>query len=266
MKASLISALAGIVIVSGFVSNGIALPVYEPNLTPAATAAVEIISVTRSGNADGRTVVLIPGLASGADVWKGTVAELADFDLRVVQVSGFAGAAKFDTSDRYTDAIAAAIHKHLTDFPGVDPVVVGHSLGGFVALKAALLDETPIRELVIVDSLPFLAALFMPGSTPEQAAQMAPVLARQMAEMPREAFDQQQKAGLVRLVKSKSFRAVLADWAAASDQATVATAVGELLESDLREDLSGIDAQITVLAAHDKIGRASCRERVAPPV
>lgn len=246
-------ALAGILVVGGvggLISVGVAQPIHDHDKV--AHAATEIISVTRSGDAKGRTVVLIPGLASGSDVWDGTAEAFQDYDLRIVQVAGFAGAAPFETDESYTGAIADAVNTHLADFPGVDPVVVGHSLGGFVALKAALADETEITELVIVDSLPFLAGLFMPGTTPDQASKMAPAMARQMAEMPRDFFDRQQLAGLARLVKDKPFQSVLADWSKASDQATVSTAVGELLGADLREDIARIEAEITVLVAYDK--------------
>jgi len=244
-------ARTGIVVVGGFFSVGLAQTTQDHRMT--GQAAAEILSVTRSGDAEGRTVVLIPGLASGSEVWTGTADAFQSYDLRIVQVAGFAGAAVFETDEGYTDEIADAINKHLTDFPGVDPVVVGHSLGGFVALKAALSDDTPINELVIVDSLPFLAGLFMPGATPAQAAQMAPAVAQRMTDMPREAFDQQQLTGLARLVKTKSYQSVLADWSKASDQSTVAKAIGELLAADLREDIAQIEAQITVLVAHDKV-------------
>ncbi len=244
-------ASVGVLVVGGLLSVGIAQPANDHAM--AVQAATGIISVTRSGDAEGRTVVLIPGLASGSDVWTSTAGAFQEYDLRIVQVAGFAGAAPFETDETYTDAIADAVNKHLIDSPGADPVVVGHSLGGFVALKAALADETPITELVIVDSLPFLAGLFMPGATPEQAAQMAPAFAQQMADMPRKSFDQQQLAGLARLVKDKPYQSVLADWSKASDQATVATAVGELLAADLREDIAQIEAEITVLVAHDKM-------------
>ena len=209
-----------------------------------------ILSVARRGDSEGRTVVLIPGLASGAAVWDETVGSLEGFDLRVVQVAGFAGAERFEIDGSYTDAIAKAVHQHLVDFPGKKPMVVGHSLGGYVSLKAAAIEGSPIEEVVVVDSLPFLAEMFMPGATPEQAAKSAPVFSKRMAEMPRELFDRQQLAGLSRLVGDEAYQETLATWAKASDQATVARAIGELLAADIRDEISKVNAQVTVLAAH----------------
>jgi len=251
MTVYLKSFLVGVVVLCGVYQSGYAQLVQEPDTV--VETNMDVISVTRSGDSEGRTVVLIPGLASSPDVWAKTVDTFQKYDLRIVHVAGFAGLAKFEADGSFTDAIAEAINIHLVDVPGVSPVIVGHSLGGFVALKIAMTDGAPIEELVIVDSLPFLAEAFMPGATPEQAAQSAPRIAQQMADMPREDFDLQQVAGLPRLVKETNYRDKLAKWAAASDQSTVATAIGELLAADLRSDISQVKAEVTVMVAHDKM-------------
>lgn len=221
-----------------------------------------VIEVTHSGNGDGRTVVLIPGLASSAETWTATRGLLeADYDVRTVQVAGFAGAAPAEIDGNYTDAIAAAIGEELTARPGRDAVLVGHSMGGFVSMKVALASPELVDELVIVDSLPFLAGLFFPGATTETAAAQGPVMAQQMAAMPRDTFDAQQSAGLGRLVKTVDFLPVLEDWGRASDQGTVATAMGELIGTDLRGDLAGLEAETLVMVPWDAAMGFS-RERV----
>lgn len=207
-----------------------------------------VIAVSRLGNEAGRTVVLVPGLASSADVWSQTVPLLeADYDVRTVQVAGFAGAQKASTEGAYTDAIAAALVKELTENPGQDTVLVGHSMGGFVSMKAALQAPELVDELVIVDSLPFLAGLFFPGATPEVAATQGPAMAEQMKAMSPETFNAQQKAGAGRLSNTADFLPTLVAWGEASDQSTVATAMGELLAADLRADLAGLEAETLVM-------------------
>lgn len=213
-----------------------------------------LVEIERTGLAGGRTVVLIPGLASSADVWQETRHLLeADYDVRTVQVAGFAGAPKVEVTGNYTDAIAVAIEEDLTAHPGKLPVLVGHSMGGFVSLKVALAAPDLIDELVIVDSLPFLAGLFMPGATPEMAAMQAPVMAAQMAAMPREAFDAQQAAGFGRLVKTRDFISVLNDWSSQSDQLVVSKVMGELLGTDLRADLTGLETETLVMVPWDEL-------------
>ena len=222
------------------------------NMSADETAEPSLIHVTKTGQAAARTVVLIPGLASSAEVWDETRAALeGGYDLRIIQVAGFAGAAPVEVEGNYTDAIAAAILEELRDRPGKDTVLLGHSLGGFVAMKTALSGPDLIDELVIVDSVPFLAGLFNPGATPELAAAQGPAMAAQMAAMPREAFDAQQKFGLSRLVKTQDYLPTLEAWGKASDQATVAKAMGELIAADLRADLSALSQDTFVMMPWD---------------
>ena len=53
------------------------------------------------------------------------------------------------------------------------PVIVGHSLGGLVAMKVAAAQPEKIDRLMIVDALPFLALLYNPFATAEQFRPMA---------------------------------------------------------------------------------------------
>lgn len=218
-----------------------------------------VIDVTRSGNADGRTVLLVPGLASSAAVWDAAVPLLeADYDVRSVQVAGFAGAQSVPTEGAYTDAIAAALVAELQTHPANNAVLIGHSMGGFVSIKAALSAPDLVDELVIVDSVPFLAGLFFPGATPEMAAAQAPIMAAQMAAMSRGAFDAQQKAGLGRLVKTQDFLPVLEGWGTSSDQAIVSAVTGEIIGADLRADLAGLETETLIMVPYDELmGRPS---------
>ncbi|MEO9971638.1 MAG: alpha/beta hydrolase [Hyphomonadaceae bacterium] len=224
------------------------------DLPPTNVSAAEgsMITVTRSGNRSGRTVVLIPGLASSAQVWDATRPSLeTDYDVRTVQVAGFAGADVSAVDGLYTDAIAAALVAELQETPANQAVLVGHSMGGFVSMKAALAAPDLVDELVIVDSVPFLSGLFFPGATPESAAAQAPAMAAQMAGMPREAFDAQQRAGLGRLVKTAASIPTLAAWGETSDQSVVSAITGEVLAADLRADIAAMQAETLVLVPHD---------------
>lgn len=223
-------------------------PSKEAESKPAKTMSAESITVTRAGNPDGRTVVLIPGLASSKDVWDGTVKALSDYDLRVVQVAGFAGADPAE--DISADKISQDVSDYLKETPGKKTVLIGHSLGGFVALKTGLDHADQVDELMIVDSLPYLAGLYLPEATPEQAAAMSEQMTKQLASLPRAQFDRQQKAGLPRLSNNPDALPDLTQWGKTSDQETVATMMGELMGTDMRDELSGLDVKTTVLVPY----------------
>ncbi len=105
-------------------------------LAVAAAAGLEAqapFTVEVSGR--GRPMLLIPGLTSGGDVWTATVAEFAkDHEVHVFTLAGFAGVAPIATDTGWLrlqrDAIAGYIRERRLE----KPVIVGHSLGGMLAL------------------------------------------------------------------------------------------------------------------------------------
>ena len=214
-----------------------------------ATQAASSITVTRAGDPDGRTLVLIPGLASSDDVWEGTVEAMSEYDIRVVQVAGFAGADP--VADISAEKIGDDIAAHLAESAGNDTVLIGHSLGGFVAMRAALDHPSVVDELIIVDSLPYVAGLYMPEATPDMAANMAQQMTQQLASLPREQFDAQQQASFNRMSNKPDSMPALKKWGETSDQGTVATMMGELMGSDLRTEIGDLTQDVTVLVPFD---------------
>ena len=86
-----------------------------------------------------------------------------------------------------------------------DVTVVGHSAGGLVALMLAQREPERVGSVLVVDSLPFLAGLFMAGATPQQAVDQAAAMAQQMAESSESAYREQQAMTLPTYTKTASF-------------------------------------------------------------
>lgn len=53
------------------------------------------------------------------------------------------------------------------------PIIMGHSLGGFMALWIASAEPDLVGDIIAVDSLPFLGALQKPKATAEDMKPMA---------------------------------------------------------------------------------------------
>ena len=198
----------------------------------------------------GQPMILIPGLSSSGEVWETTVEHYKDrFECHVVTVAGFAGVPRTSAPmlDNVRDGIAAYIQaKHLDR-----PVIVGHSLGGFLALALASKYPALVGRLVIVDSYPFLVAIMNPTATLASAKQMAAQMKKQM--------DGQTQADYERFVKSGvSTRAMVASdtdfgrivaWGLASDRTAVADAMSEMFSVDLRDDVARIKSPTLVLGS-----------------
>lgn len=205
----------------------------------------------RSGNPDGRMVVLIPALATSGDVWAETAAALADHDVHTLTLAGFAGQPARTPPEPVIAGAAQAIADLLAEEGGEDAVLVGHSLGAQIALQAAALAPDQVGQVVVVDSAPFYAGLVQPGANPIQAASFATAAREQLSAMERPAFDMQQAMGMAIYSKDPDFVQTLVGWSAASDQATVVGGFAEIAGGDYRPVLAEITAPILVLAAWD---------------
>lgn len=216
----------------------------------------QAVRIERAGVEGAPAVVLVPGLASHGDLWKPWAEEYAGaYDVFVITAPGFAGEQARAEGGPFLETTVAEIAASLRKYGVVKATVVGHSIGGLMALMLA--NEAPdlVGRVLVVDSLPYLAAMFMPGTPPDQARAQAYYMADRMKAMPHAAFIAQQKLGLPRLSNTPAFLPVLEKWSVASDQATVAKAFAEGLGTDYRPALTSITAHVTVLAAFSEAMR-----------
>lgn len=202
----------------------------------------------------GEPIVLIPGLTCAGEVWDETIASLGqDHEYHVITLPGFAGNAPLEDHEgkfleKMRDLVIAYIEKeHLEK-----PVIIGHSLGGFVALNIAIQKPDLPSKLVIVDSLPFLTAIQMPGTTAEAAKGFAANMKAQMigsADQPAESRIAFQRQMLQTMIIDSAHIEKALQWGMDSDAETVAQAMYELYTTDIRDELDKIQVPTLVLGA-----------------
>ncbi|MFG6414366.1 alpha/beta fold hydrolase [Roseateles sp. DC23W] len=231
---------------------GMATALYVGN-GQAATADFRDLRVEVVGT--GRPVVMIPGLNSAASVWTETCAALQPgVQCHIVQLPGFAGAPAVAT-EQFLPAMRDRLLAYLDDRQLRQPVVLGHSLGGALALQMAAEQPGRIERLVIVDSLPFFAGLR--GMTPEQAKGMAAGMRQQMLAGTKEQWEAGTRQGAGGMSRDPANVERIVAWGLASDRATTAQAMSELWGGDLRPLLPRITAPTLVLgawAAYESMG------------
>lgn len=197
----------------------------------------------------GRPVLMIPGLNSGADTWRETCAALqADkVQCHLVQFPGLAGAPAIKTAaynDTMRDELLAYIEQRKLD----RPVVMGHSLGGFVALKMGIAKPQAIGQLVIVDTLGFLGALYGPTLTAEAVRPMAEGMRAIVLNQPQAHYYRGLAVTAQGLTASDEKVALIRRWGEASDRPTTAQALVEMMTTDLRPELDKVKVPTLVLA------------------
>jgi len=233
--------------------------VTEKNL-PASGLFVE----TRSGKVGAqRPIVLIPGTAAPAAAWDAIRPHLeAKHEVRSLAFAGFAGMPARTWDGNLVEAQAKALAAHLRAGGVRDAVLIGHSLGGTVAMLVALEAPETVGRVVVVDSVPFLAQWLSAGAvqTLEQAQLMAAGVQGQLSAGDWAAQVERLKLGFAMQSRDPGFYPQLEAWMRASDQATTAAALGDLLRLDLRQDLRRLRQPTLALVSYDPAYMQKSRE------
>ena len=190
----------------------------------------------------GPDVILIPGLTAGRDVWRSTAAALPGYRYHLVQVAGMAGEpARGNARGPVVEPLAEELARYISSRPLDRPAIVGHSMGGTLAMMVAARRPELVGRVMVVDMYPQAAALI--GASPERMRGLADSLRGVAAT-----------EGGRRL-----FQSLIGSFGTdgRSDPDVVGRAMHELFSLDLTGDLPRIRAPLTVAyAVRDERSRA----------
>jgi N-formylmaleamate deformylase len=213
---------------------------------PAAAAPFESTRISVAVTGSGPDVVLIPGLSASRGVWNGTVAAVPGYRYHLVQVAGFAGVpAAGNASGTVAAPVADEIARYIAVRHLVRPAIVGHSMGGSIAMMIGARHPESAGRVMVVDMMPSPARAF---AVPAAAVR------------PLAGFIGGEVAGADRLrrdLKSLVGRFGNSDWMESrSDGAVVGRSLTELLSTDLTPELNRIRVPLTVVYACPKLSYA----------
>jgi len=192
----------------------------------------------------GPDVVMIPGLTSGRHVWERAVRDVPGYRYHLIQVAGFAGEpVRGNARGPVVGPLTAEIARYIQSAGLRRPAVVGHSMGGTVAMMLAARFPEHVGKVMVVDMMPQPTALYG-GSAASQFA-----------------------AGLKDIIADPAGRRILSGLIAAfsppaeggrgSDPDVVARAMHDLGTINLTDDLPRLKAPLTIVyAVRSEEGRA----------
>ncbi|HEY5712693.1 MAG TPA: alpha/beta hydrolase [Allosphingosinicella sp.] len=109
----------------------------------------------------GPDVILIPGLTSGRDVWASTVSAVPGYRYHLIQVAGFAGdPARGNRNGPVVAPLATEIVRYIVDRRLDRPAIIGHSMGGTLAMIIGSRAPAVAGRIMVVDMLPQPVGLF----------------------------------------------------------------------------------------------------------
>ena len=208
------------------------------------------IKVGRYGD-HGRPIVLIPGLEGGPWVWRQTIDHLQKMHVvYAVTLAGFDGVPAPTEGGHLLDSADASLLQLIRQEKIDKPVLVGHSLGGTLALRFAGEHAELISGVVAVDGLPVFPG--MDRLDPKQRAAVAAQAREKMAQLTPEQFKQQALVYMQHIgVIDPRLAARYAPMNARSDIKATAEYMADDLASDLRPGLKNANVPVLEISPYN---------------
>ena len=207
-----------------------------------------VIETRGPARPSGGDVILIPGIASTGEVWRRTADRLDDrHRVHIVTVRGFGSVpAGANATGPVVRPVAREIARYIASARLDHPALIGHSMGGLIALEVAADRGAGISRLMVVDGAPFFPSLV---SAQARAADVEPI-ARIAYQALLVLGDQALRDGgnALGLDLGGAGDAVFdgVGWQG-GNRATLAQSLYEVMTLDLRPRLPAITAPVTVV-------------------
>ncbi|MEN2415817.1 alpha/beta fold hydrolase [Flavobacterium mesophilum] len=192
-----------------------------------------------------QSILFIPGFASSGDVWNETkTAFEKDFTCYTLTMAGFAGVKPQPNAsfENWKTGIANFIKENKIE----KPILIGHSMGGGLALAIAADYPDLVGKIVVVDAIPCLAALSDPSFKSKENNDCSAAVT-QLTSMTDAQFLDMQKKTMPRLLADASKMDMVVDWSVKSDRATFGQMFCDFSNTDLREKISQIKCPALIL-------------------
>jgi len=185
----------------------------------------------------GRPVIFIPGLGCPGEMWDDTIARLPDgIEAHVLTLAGFAG--KKPVKPPLAATVRRELVRYIRSHKLDHPIVVGHSMGGFIAYWLAETAPTLVGGVVVVDAGPALA---------DNDLETARSLRNMWAQAGDDELPQQVRDAYSGMVADPKRIEPYLDAIAKSDRQTMGDAIYELVTTDVRPHVADIRAPLLLV-------------------
>jgi pimeloyl-ACP methyl ester carboxylesterase len=210
-----------------------------------ASAQNNAIEVTKTGK--GAPVLFLPGFTCPGTVWNDCIQQLkGKYSVHIVSYAGFDGVAPIKFP--WYSAIKEQLITYIKNNKLRNITVIGHSMGGTLGMDIAASLPAEVKKLLVVDGLPCMRDLMMPGMTADQF-QYDNSYNKQQLKMDAAAFAKNVGYFANSMTNNTAKKDTLKQWMIRADRETYVYGYTDLLKLDLRPDLKNIKAKVLVLAA-----------------
>jgi pimeloyl-ACP methyl ester carboxylesterase len=200
--------------------------------------------VVKSGQGS-ESMIFIPGFACSGEVWNETKTKFEkDYTCYTLTMAGFADVKPQPSTSfkNWKTSIANYIKENNID----KPIIIGHSMGGGLALAIASDYPDLVGKIIVVDALPCLQALSNPTFKSKEENDCS-VTINQIMAMTNEEFCQMQKMSISRLLEDSTMQEKVVSWSVESDRKTFSEMYCDFWNIDLREEIRKIECPTLIL-------------------
>lgn len=194
----------------------------------------------------GPDVILIPGLASTPAVFARLADRLDDdHTVHLVAVRGFGALAPGGNAEgALIGPISQEVLRYARSRGLRAPAVIGHSMGGLVALRMGADGRGAVGRIMVVDAAPFFPALVAGGATLKDVEPIASLAYQAVLFLGDDALRQGAWGGQLGRASDALFAGV--GWQG-GDRRVLAQGLYEVMTVDLRRRLPEVTAPVTVV-------------------
>lgn len=206
----------------------------------------------------GEPVVLIPGFAVPGEIWDPLVKKLEkNYECHIVTLAGFGGKESIDFP--WLPKVNESLKNYILKNDLQNATIIGHSLGGTIALWLAAQKDLKLSKIILIDALPASGALMIPDFNPENLVYESPYN-NQLLTMEDAEFEQTAAEMAKVMSLKKSAQEKIKTWILESDRKTYVYGYTDYLKSDLRENLKNISIPVTIIAASQPYGEEMVKQ------
>ncbi|TYC09130.1 alpha/beta hydrolase [Bizionia gelidisalsuginis] len=195
----------------------------------------------------GKPVLYLPGFATPGSIWKETVESLSlQRKSYLFSYAGFNGNAPIKMP--WYLSVKNAIINYIKDNDMTDIIIIGHSMGGNLAVEIASALPSKISKIIIVEALPCMREVMMPNVPAESLYYDSPYN-KQMLAMDAQQFKKMATMLASNMTLNEGKKNSLTNWIVEADRNTWVYGYTDLLKLDLRNSLSTVTCETLILGA-----------------
>ena len=195
----------------------------------------------------GKPVLYLPGFATPGSIWKETVENLnLERKSYLFSYAGFNGIAPIETP--WYSNIKNAIIEYIKVNNMSDIIIIGHSMGGNLAVDIASELPNKVSKIIIVEALPCMREVMMPNVPAESLYYDSPYN-KQMLVMDMQQFKNMATMMAANMTLNEDKKDILTNWILESDRKTWVYGYTDLLKLDLRNSLNKVTCKTLILGA-----------------